>query len=230
MPTPTHPDRDVSRRRFLQSGAAGVAGGLLCGGSLLCGARADAWPKSAPRAPSDIYHARNGRPSQNLTKVFDLAYGGIENFIGPNDVVLLRPNLQWPRNGYTDSDVGKAMIDLILNRPGGFFGEIIVIEDEHRSDPHTSSYSGWCTTNKLSNGPYNWFELIQHYIDNAADYPTGIHTDPVTGQINVSFQFLQGGYSFTLADPHPILTTYGGYSFEGGRVRVVSGYDPFLGL
>lgn len=210
----------LSRRKFLQAGAAGLAGGLLYRDSLF----------AAPlgRDVSDIYHSRNGTPAQNVAKVFDMAYGGIENFIGPNDVVLLRPNLQWPRNGYTNTEVGMAMIDLILNRPGGFAGEIIVIEDEHRGDPHTSSNSGWCTENKLSNGPLNWFELIQYYIDNADAYPGGVHTDPVTGQINVSFQFLQGAYSFTLADPHPILTTYGGHSYAGANTLVGPEVDPFL--
>ncbi|MCP4590212.1 MAG: hypothetical protein GY842_05690 [bacterium] len=214
----------VSRRRFLQAGAAGLAGGFLPHTT----PEASATPSRDLRDTSHIYHARNGMPAQNVAKVFEMAYGGIENFIGPNDVVVLRPNLQWPRNGYTNTDTGKAMIDLILTRPGGFTGEIIVVEDEHRSNPHTSSSSGWCTTNKASNGPYNWFELIQHYVDHAAEYPNGIHTDPVTGQINVSFQFLQGSNNFTLADPHPILSTYGGANFAGANSVQDGTVDPFM--
>jgi len=159
-----------------------------------------------------------------------MAYGGIENFIAADDIVLLRPNLQWPRNGYTNTEIGKAVIDLILNRPGGFTGEIIVIEDQHRSNPHLDDRSGWCTTNKLSNGPYNWFELIQYYVDHVDDYPNGIHVDPITGQINVTFQFIMEWYDFTLADPHPILTTYGGKSYAGRSERMDASVNPFLRL
>lgn len=220
------PDRiPISRRNFLQSGTLGLAAGLLGPGL-----RAPAAGRTRGGPLSHIYHSHNGTPAQNLARVFEAAYGGIENFIGYNDIVLLRPNLQWPRNGYTNTLVGQAMIDLILNRPGGFAGEIIVIENEHRGDPHTSENSGWCTSNKLSNGPYNWFELIQHYIDNAGEFPDGIHTDPVTGQINVSFQFLLSSYSFTLANPHPILSTYGGYSYAGVTVGMGPTEDPFLRL
>ncbi|MBU0640093.1 MAG: hypothetical protein KKB50_14605 [Planctomycetes bacterium] len=218
-------DRAVSRREFIQAGAAGLAGGILLGSCdpLRAAQRAQREPTL-----SHIFHSANGTPAQNVAKVFRMAYGGIENFIGYDDIVLLRPNLQWPRNGYTNSEIGIAMIGLILKRPGGFGGEIIVIEDEHRSDPHASSNSGWCTTDKASNGPYNWFEVIQYFIDHADQYPNGIHTDPVTGQINVSFQFLQGGYSFTLAEPHPILSTYGGASYAGANTLIDAGVDPFL--
>lgn len=215
----------ISRRKLLQKGAAGLAGGVLYGTSPVLRASP---PTPEQGSVSHIYHSVNGSPAENVAKVFQMAYEGIENFIGQDDIVLLRPNLQWNRNGYTNTDIGKAMIDLILNRPGGFTGEIIVIEDQHRYDPHTNANSGWCTTDKLSNGPYNWFELIQYYVDNANDYPDGVHTDPATGQNNVTFQFLMEGHNFTLEDPHPILTTYGGKSYSGGSERLDGSVDPFL--
>ncbi len=230
-----------SRRKFLQIGTAGLATAAGLAGCLLhprgffrrfrrvpppC--RLIRTLPSPSRSVSHIYHSRNGTPAQNVTKVFQMAYGGIESFIGPNDIVLLRPNLQWPRNGYTNTEVGQAMIDLILNRPGGFGGEIIVIEDVHREKPHTNPRFGWCTDDKLSNGAYNWFELIQHYVDRAEDYPNSIHTDPVTGQTNVTFQFLlEEGHRFTLADPHPVLNMYGGRSYAGVSERLNGRVDPF---
>ncbi len=219
----TRRKRSVSRREFLQAGATGLAGGLLCRhGSLL----PTAWAGGAP--VSNIYHSFNGTAAQNVGKVFEMAYAGIENFIGPNDIVVLRPNLQWPRNGYTNSRIGKALIDLILNRPGGFTGEIIVVENQHRGIPHTSDNSGWVTQNKLSNGPWNWFELIQHFVEHQEDYSNGMHTDPVTGQTNVTFQFLLKRQSFTLDDPHPILSTYGGMYFGGQLAFFDDDVEPFL--
>ena len=218
------PSERITRRELLQASTAGLAGSLICGpGPLLRSSLAD----STPPLPSRIYHARHGTPVQNVAKVFEMGYGGIEKFIGKDDIVLLRPNLQWRRNGYVNTDVGKAMIDLILNRPGGFMGEIIVIEDQHRSDPHTNDNSGWITSDKASNGPYNWFELIQYYVDHQGNYPDGIHEDPITGQINLSFQFLQGHHSFTLENPHPILSTYGGKSYTGANELLDHSVDPF---
>ena len=214
--------RRLTRRRFLQTGAAGVAGGFLYGGGLLEQALA-----SPMQVTSRIHHARNGTAAQNVAKVFDMAYGGIDAFIGPNDVVLLRPNLQWPRNGYTNTLVGKALIDLILNRPGGFNGEIIIVENQHRSDPHLNANSGWCTEDTLSNGPWNWFELVQYYVDHADAYPDGVHVDPQTGRNNVTFQFLLHNYDFAFADPHPTLPTYSGASYGGCNVQLGPDEAPF---
>ncbi len=222
----------VSRREFIRKSAAGVAGGLFIGCTDVSGTPL---PQGETKAQSQvldpvshIYHSRNGTPTQNVAKVFDMAYEGLENFIGPDDIVLLRPNLQWANNGYTNSEIGLAMIDLILRRPGGFTGEVIVVENTHRSDPHENYNSGWCTTATASNGPYNWFEVVQYFLDHADEYPEGIHTDPHTGQINVSFQFLMRRFDFTLENPHPILTRYGGMHYSGVTEQLDGSVDPFL--
>ena len=64
--------------------------------------------------------------------------GGIQQFIAQDDVVVLKPNGQWPNQGYTHTQSMKALIDVILNRPGGFAGEIIITEHVHR-DPRKPS-------------------------------------------------------------------------------------------
>ena len=61
--------------------------------------------------------------------------GGIERFIGPDDAVVLKPNGQWPLQGYTHTQCLKTLIDLILSRPGGFAGEIVIAEHVHRDPP-----------------------------------------------------------------------------------------------
>ena len=46
---------------------------------------------------STVYRAVNGHPSENLSKVVELM-GGIERFIGPDDVVVIKPNVKcWAR-------------------------------------------------------------------------------------------------------------------------------------
>ena len=87
--------RSLTRREFLQSGAAVVAAPVLCHGQkraqLRPGIQVGRGPTPVERY-SHIYHSRNGTPAQNVAKVFEMAYGGVHNFIGQNDIVLLRPN------------------------------------------------------------------------------------------------------------------------------------------
>jgi len=78
--------------------------------------------------------ARNGTPVTNVQNVISLA-GGIQQFVDHDDVVVLKPNGQLASSGYTHTECMKALIDVILNRPGGFAGEIIIIEHVHRAPP-----------------------------------------------------------------------------------------------
>ena len=81
---------------------------------------------------ADIYLARNGSPQQNVAKVMDMM-GGIEQFIGVNDIVILKPNAQWWNQGRTNLAAMKGFIDLVLAIPG-FQGEIIIGENQHFMD------------------------------------------------------------------------------------------------
>lgn len=47
---------------------------------------------------SIIYRVLNGSPSENLTKVIELM-GGIDKLIGENDIVVIKPNVQWWNHG-----------------------------------------------------------------------------------------------------------------------------------
>ena len=82
----------------------------------------------------------------NVQAAFNLA-GGIQRFIDQDDVVILKPNGQWPNQGYTLTQSMKALIDVILIRPGGFNGEIIIAEHVH-SD-HTTAMGGSYTGQKV---------------------------------------------------------------------------------
>jgi hypothetical protein len=54
--------------------------------------------KTAETTPVSLYRAVNGKPATNLEKVIHLL-GGIEKVIGPNDVVVIKPNVQWWNQG-----------------------------------------------------------------------------------------------------------------------------------
>ena len=135
-------------------------------------------PICAPRAPADVYVARNGTPVTNVQQAVALA-GGIQHFIGHDDAVVLKPNGQWPLQGYTHTQCIKALIDVILNRPGGFGGEIIISEHIHRN-PTEAMNSAYCWNmasgyNRTNNWPdMNYLELVADYHNHGISNVTAI--------------------------------------------------------
>ena len=173
----------LTRRQFLAGEAAVLSGAVVARSthstdiSVAEGQTAGLMQKSylpmisqsadlPPSGPYHIYVARNGTPVTNVQNVIALA-GGIQRFIDYDDAVVLKPNGQWPNQGYTHTLCIKALIDLIINRPGGFGGEIIIAEHVHR-DPTAALTGSYCWNmsagNRLRNWPdMNYFELIQYY-------------------------------------------------------------------
>jgi len=169
----------LTRRQFLVGAAAALGGAVLSFARRLTGAsqvkaQATLTPQAylpyVSRGPGEqhhIYVARNGTPVTNMQQVIALA-GGIERFVDHDDVVVLKPNGQWPRQGYTHTECMKALIDVILNRPGGFAGEIVIIEHVHRSVSESLNGS-YCWnmssgSNRINNWPdMNYFELVADY-------------------------------------------------------------------
>jgi hypothetical protein len=95
--------------------------------------RADPRAYNKPNKPySHIYISQNGTPQQNIAKVIEMM-GGIEKFIGKNDIVILKPNCQWWNQGRTNLAAMKGFIDLVFGIPG-FEGEIIIAENHHFMD------------------------------------------------------------------------------------------------
>ena len=105
---------------------------------------------------SKVYMVRNGTPDQNVHKIIEMM-GGIEKYIGPNDIVVLKPNAQWWNQGMTNTDAMQGFIDIVLNIPG-FSGEVIIAEN-HQYEEDDSR--GWTT--EYRNGKYNLNELVEHY-------------------------------------------------------------------
>jgi hypothetical protein len=132
----------------------------------------------APGAQHHLYIARNGTPVTNVQRAVALA-GGIQTFIGHDDAVVLKPNGQWPLQGYTHTQSMKALIDVILNRPGGFAGEIIIAEHVHR-DSTTALNGSYCWNmssgyNRTNNWPdMNYFELVNDYHSRGINNVTAI--------------------------------------------------------
>ena len=99
--------------------------------------------KIARDVQSSVYRALNGSPSENLSTVIKLL-GGIEKIIGEDDVVVIKPNVQWWNQGASNLSALKTFVDLIMNHPSGFYSEVVIAENCHRgSEPWKSENSGW---------------------------------------------------------------------------------------
>ena len=90
-----------------------------------------------------IYRSLNDSPGENLKKVLDLG-GGIERIVGQDDVVLIKPNVQWWNQGAPNLAALSRFVEILFDRPGGFRGEVVLAENCHRgSSPIESRQSGW---------------------------------------------------------------------------------------
>jgi hypothetical protein len=149
--------------------------------SLLKSSPALAIPSQKPKTTDQsvsVYRAVNGTPSQNMKKVIQLI-GGIESFIEPEDIVVIKPNIQWWNQGAPNHEALYEFIKLIMERPGGFFGEVILAENCHRSDkPWDSKYAGWrqpSVRNTGLKGVKNYNELAQKLKQDFGDRYSTVH-------------------------------------------------------
>jgi len=117
---------------------------------------------------SHVYHAKNGSPEKNLTKVIEMM-GGIDSLISPQDIVVIKPNAQWWNQGMTNTDTLKAFIESVLSIPD-FSGEIILAENHHFPEDNSR---GWTTEER--NGKFNYNELIDYFQKNGFPNVTKYH-------------------------------------------------------
>jgi hypothetical protein len=109
----------------------------------LGGASQGVFMKQNGNSQSTVYRVLNGDPGANFAKLLEMM-GGIEKLVGADDVVLIKPNVQWWNQGAPNLAALKTFVDTIFERPGGFLGEVVVAENCHRgAEPWRSTDSGW---------------------------------------------------------------------------------------
>ena len=148
----------ISRRKFIKN-MAQLSSGVFVGDYLLDSLYGST-EQFLKQPVSDVFISKNGSPAENIAKVFDMCFGGIEKFIGYDDVVVLNPNGQWTNQGATNTACCMGMIELILNRPGGFDGEIIFCEN---TQFYTDGYWTASGSELDRNGPYNFLDMVAYY-------------------------------------------------------------------
>ena len=210
----------INRRDFIRN-IGKITSGALIGGYFLDSAIFSAnHARAAIKA--NVFVAKNGTPAENVAKVIGMRYGGIENVIGQDDVVVINPNGQWPNQGGSNCACCMGLIDLIVNRPGGFNCEIIFCENT-QFEP----YGYWTTSGSglVRNGPLNFNDMITHYhntghanvngvriwrnIDEPSDWPVIIGPQDGQGWVRPEWQSPVSGCNLYLAYPI-ILSPYSG--------------------
>lgn len=146
-------------------------------------------PKITQGSQSIVYRSLNGTPSENMIKVFEIM-GGMENIFGENDIVVIKPNVQWWNHGATNLSALATLVDLIMNRSGGFLGEVVIAENcHHGSKPWTDETTGWKKNferNSDIDGVNNFNDLVNTFKKTYGDRYSTIHwIDVVYGEKRV---------------------------------------------
>jgi hypothetical protein len=118
-----------------------------------------------------VYKVKNGTHLQNTAKVWEML-GGPARFIGPNDIVVIKGNSQWPKQGYTHTGCIKGVVDKILEIPG-FSGEIIISDNPTTGGNAGASGFDATVDNRTNNWPtHNWNSLAAEYQANGKPVAT----------------------------------------------------------
>jgi len=59
----------------------------------------------------------------------DTDIGGKDGLIDRSDIVLIKVNAQWKYRGCTNSNVVRGLVQMILEHPDGFNGEVVLFEN-----------------------------------------------------------------------------------------------------
>lgn len=154
-PETNRPDHSPERRTFLAVAGLSVASAACSGNDdAACPAGMGGSEGEVPESSRRVALAKSGSPERNAAALLD-AWGGAETLFGPEDVVVFKANSQWYAQGMTNTDVLETLIRAVLDRPGGFRGEIVVADNHHFKE-HMSR--GWTTDRP--NGRHNLAALV----------------------------------------------------------------------
>ena len=163
----------MQRRTFMKNLAIAAAGVLT---HRKVGAAMPVRKPMTGAHKATVYRAINDSPDANLRKVVDLM-GGIHHTIGVDDVVAIKPNVQWWNHGVPNLLTVKELVDAIFNRKGGFNGEVVIFENVHRGDKPWK-HAGWSQRFELNAdlpGINNYNDLCQDLKKTYGDEFSTVH-------------------------------------------------------
>jgi uncharacterized protein (DUF362 family) len=145
----------TDRRRFLAATGITLAGAACSGGEGRCPAGGGGEEGPVPDSSGRVALADAGDPARNGRALLD-AWGGVEGLVGPEDVVIFKVNSQWYAQGMTNTNVLESLVRAVLERPGGFSGEVVVADNHHFKGALSR---GWTT--EQPNGRHNLVGLVE---------------------------------------------------------------------
>jgi len=167
--------KKISRREFIKiAGAAAV----ITKTEKVFGSQKIKMSKDFPTQTKTTIYRSSGTDPVSITQNLVNSLGGINSIIDKYDIVVIKVNSQWWKQGMTNTDVMVAIIELILEIPD-FKGEIIVA-DNHQAQKNNSR--GWTTA--LRNGRFNLNEIVQYFRDRGYRNVTKYHWHPAGSNPN----------------------------------------------
>jgi len=118
----------------------------------------------AQQSKVQVYKIMNGDCFQNVDKLFELI--DIGKYIDPTDVVVIKGNAQWQKQGYTHTGVIKGVVDHILAIEG-FSGEVIIADNVQAYGSEKNYAFNVEGSGRTHNWPdHNWTTLAEEYQQN----------------------------------------------------------------
>ena len=131
------------REAALRISQAALAGAAIAGGAGFFAGRATAgtdalaipdWRVPGAGAPGRVVAARGDDPARNVRRVL-AALGGMESFVRPGDVVLVKPNVGWDRLPEQAANTDPKVVAEIVRACRAAGARKVVVADISCNDP-----------------------------------------------------------------------------------------------
>ncbi len=225
--------RRIDRRTFLQESAAGILFSLPLAFSRNARAATLAnplfWITGIPNQPfitpgnanyhagvNALLHLMGEKGLKFYRGAAATKLSGPGGMIASDDVVLLKVNAQWKYRGCTNSDVVRGLVQMILDHPEGFIGEVVIMENgQGRGSLNcdTSSYYGDTTFHANANDESHTFLYLANTVFKDSRVSAYL-LDPIRGIFIDPTDHDTDGYRLYENVSYPCFTTAGGRRVE----------------
>jgi len=142
---------------------------------------------------------------------------GPQGLIAADDVVLIKVNAQWKHRGCTNSDLIRGLVQRILDYPGGFQGEVVIMENGQGRGSlacdTSSAYGGDDSIQANANDPRHSFLYLVNTLFNDSRVSAKL-LDPIRGKFLSADDHVTDGYRAYKDVSYPCFTTAGGHRVE----------------
>jgi uncharacterized protein (DUF362 family) len=141
---------------------------------------------------------------------------GPEGLIAADDVVLIKVNAQWKYRGCTNSDLVRGLIQVILEHPDGFQGEVVIVENGQGRGSFacdtSSAYGGNTEIHaNADDESHSFLWVVSRFADPRV---SAFLLDPVRGNFIGADEHSAAGYRRYENVSYPCFTTAGGRRVE----------------